>query len=1128
MATSNRDRVGKALEVLNAGLYPFFERELRTAYGDKWEEIVRGGSRDGRGSDAGKGISWDTTAMLSGMLNNWNAFRGTLGQTDRGIAGELRDVRNNWAHQQGFTIDDTYRALDSIYRLLTDVGAVEQAQEIDRQKHEVLRLRFEEQARQETRKAAAIRIEGQPAVGLRPWREIITPHPDVATGTYQQAEFAADLNQVHQGLGSDEYRHPRAFFERTFLTEGLRQLLTNALLRLTKGGGDPVVKLETNFGGGKTHSMLALYHLCSGAQPTDLPGIEPVLQGARVTTLPPVQRVVLVGTALSPARQQHKPDGTVVHTLWGELAWQLLGPEGYALVAAADQQGVSPGANALIDLFTAATPCLILIDEWVAYVRQLYIHPDDADKSVKRAYPGGSFEANMTFAQALTEAAKAVPGVLLVASLPASDIETGGEGGREALTRLQHIFGRVESAWRPATTEEGFEIVRRRLFQPLNDPQLFAARDAVVKGFMELYRSQSAEFPAECREADYARRLTQAYPIHPELFERLYNDWCTIDSFQRTRGVLRLMSAVIHMLWERDDRSLLIMPASVPLSAPTVQSNLTQYLEPTWPTVIEKDVDGPSSLPLRLDNDNPNLGRVSACRRVARTIFIGSAATLHLAQRGLADQRIRLGCVQPGEHAPVFGDALRRLTDQATHLYVDGQRSWFSTQPTVNRLAQDRAAQQSDDAVLTALLKQLRQQEKQRGDFAAVHIAPLVPADVPDERDARLVILPPTVSHSARATNSSARQLAEKLLAERGSGPRQYKNALVFLAADATRLNELDQALRQALAWASIDDERDLLNLDAFQARQAQHKRKQAEESIKQRIPETFVWLLYPEQPEPQGGSGWGEARLQGQDVLAVRAARKLRNDDLLITQLGGTVLRMWLDKIPLWGGARGDHVSIRQLVDDFAQYLYLPRIQNAHVIHEAVQNGVALLTWEQDTFAYAERYDVDSARYGGLRTGAVGGVIAAGLVVKPTQARQQLDAEEAAQCAVTPPPPPTSPVPLPPDARDNTSPEASGTSVSSDASGTSVSPPSPTPRRERTLRRFHGSKRLDTARMSRDADTIATEVVQHLASLMGARVRITIEIEADLPEGAPDQVVRTVTENCRTLRFESSGFEEI
>ncbi|NCC37154.1 MAG: ATP-binding protein, partial [Chloroflexia bacterium] len=366
--------------------------------------------------------------------------------------------------------------------------------------------------------------------------------------------------------------------------------------------------------------------------------------------------------------------------LWGELAHQLLGSQGYALVAESDQAGVSPGSNELSDLFRAASPCLILIDEWVAYVRQLYTRND---------LPAGSFDANLTFAQALTEAARAVPGVLLVASLPASDIEIGGEAGREALTRLKNTFGRLESAWRPASAEEGFEIVRRRLFQPITDPAHFPQRDAVVRAFCDLYRTQTAEFPAHTRDADYEQRMQAAYPIHPELFDRLYNDWSTLEKFQRTRGVLRLMAAVIHALWQRDDRSLLILPASVPVDEPAVQYELTRYMEDPWVPVIEKDIDGPNSLPLRLDKENPNLGRYSATRRVARTLYLGSAPTFRMTNKGIEDRQIKLGCVQPGESVAIFGDALRRLADQATYLYQNAQRYWYATLPSVNRLAQD-------------------------------------------------------------------------------------------------------------------------------------------------------------------------------------------------------------------------------------------------------------------------------------------------------------------------------------------------------------------------------------------------------------------------------------------------------
>jgi hypothetical protein len=1105
MATSNHERVAKALDVLNTGLYPFVERELRASYADRWENVARTSLRDDRTSANRSGpIHWDTTALLSVMWDQWNGvFSRTLGQSERSLVSELRDARNRWAHQKAFTLDDAYRALDSVQRLLTAISAPE-AGEIERQKQEILRLRFEDQARRETRKVAVAAIEGQPAGGLRPWREIITPHPDVASGRYQQAEFAADLGQVSRNEGSDEYRDPAAFFQRTFLTEGLQHLLIGALQRLSGVGGDPVVELQTNFGGGKTHSMLALYHICSGAAPATLPGVETVLEAAGVGNLPPVRRAVLVGTALSPAQPRQAPDGTLIHTMWGELAHQLLGKTGYALVAEADRQGVSPGSDALRELFKSAAPCLILIDEWVAYTRLLYGKTD---------LPGGSFDANLTFAQSLTEAARATPRVLVVASLPASDIETGGEAGREALMRLKNTFGRLESAWRPASAEEGFEIVRRRLFQPIGAPQLFPARDAVVKAFMEIYRTQHAEFPSACRESDYARRLTASYPIHPELFDRLYNDWSTLDAFQRTRGVLRLMAAVIHALWVREDRSLLILPAGVPIDDPAVQYELTRYLEDPWAPVIEKDIDGPHSLPLRLDREHPNLGRYSAARRVARTIYLGSAPTARATNKGMEERHIKLGCMQPGESVATFGDALRRLADQATHLYQNGQRYWYATQPSVNRLAQDRAAEQTDDAVQMEILARLRSVQRQRGEFASVHLAPASSGDVPDERETRLVLLGPTHPHTAKLPDSAARTYAATLLEQRGAGPRNYRNALVFLAPDANRLKDLEEATRQFLAWKAIEDERDTLGLDPFQHNQAKTKRAQADDTVNQRIPETYIWLLVPEQRDPHDPTTWQEIRVQGQDGLAVRASKKLINEEMLITNMAGVRLRMELDRIPLW---RGEHVAIKQLADDFARYLYLPRLKDSDVLLAAVKNGVEQLLWEHDSFAYAEGWDALRERYRGLRAGQTGAVsVSEGLVVQAAAARRQLDAEAAARQATM----------------QHVAERASVVDATPDAHNGVVYSPPPSQTATATAtqpRRFHGTVALDSSRMARDAGQIGEAVVQHLSSLLGARVTVNIEISADIPEGAPKSVVRAVTENCRALRFDSFGFEEL
>ena len=1110
MAMTIPQRVGKALEILKTGLGPFVEREMKTAYKDKaatQAALLMGEDR----LLAKKPIAeWDAAGLLKLMWESWNdVFRNTLGHAERSLVSEIRDHRNKWAHQEAFSSDDADRALDSMARLLNAVSAPE-ADEIGKMKMELRRVIFDDQMRVEKRKVAGTAIESPVTGSLKPWREVVNPHKDVASGRYQQAEFAADLHQVHAGLGSDEYLKPAEFFRRTYLTEGLKHLLTSAARRMAGVGGDPVVQLQTNFGGGKTHSMLALYHMFSGTPSGELLGVDAVLKDAEVSKLPAVKRVVLVGNKISPGNPVIKADGTMVRTLWGELAWQLGGKKAFKRIQADDQKATSPG-DALRELMDEHGPCLILIDEWVAYARQLH---DAAD------LPGGSFETHFTFAQALTESAKAAKKCLVVVSLPASDtggsphtraddVEVGGERGRAALDRLRNAVGRVEASWRPASAEEGFEIVRRRLFEPLVEKEQFVARDTVARAFFDQYRTQHQEFPPECRDADYEQRLKAAYPIHPEIFDRLYTDWSTLVKFQRTRGVLRLMAVVIHSLWEKGDKNPLIMPGNVPIDDPNVQSELSRYLSDNWVPVIEKDVDGPSALPLRLDGEVPNLGKYSACRRVARTIYLGSAPIATAAHRGIEDRRIRLGCAAPGEPLAVFGDALRRLTAAATYLYQDGPRFWYSTQPTVTKLAEDRAEQmkRNTDAVAMEIGKRVRADLHKTGDFCRVHALPQSGQDVPDDMDARLVVL--GVDHPYSKEPGSPAEVAAKAIFElRGNSPRLYRNTLVFLAVDQIRLQDLDEAVRRYLAWDSIVAEETTLNLDPHQKKQAEGQKHSADTTVTARLPEAYQWLLVPTQKDPKAALEWQAIRLSGQDPLAVRASKKLRGDESLLTGFAPSLLRMELDRVPLW---RGDHVPIKVLVEDFARYLYLPRLRNPDVLLTSVMDGLGLTTWRQDSFASADSYDEGAKRFRGLLCGRTRRLVdadAPGVVVKAEAALRQIEAEK------TPPP-------VVVDGKEPTGTDTNGSPA------TDGEPPLPPPPPARKPKRFHGSVALDPARMTSAAGVIAESVIAHLSALVGSNVKVTLEIEAEVPTGVPDNVVRIVTENGRTLKFTTHGFEE-
>lgn len=1102
MAMTNRERVEKGLDLVREGVSPYVVREL--------EDAIREGrvdrsqiTPDGAVIERKKQVrEWDVSLLLGGMKRLWNpVFGRSLGRSARTLVFEMVEWRNLWAHQENFSGGDTERALDTASRLLDAVEAPEQATEARQLRADLLAEMSAQSLRNEKKKKGGSLLKAASEGRLKPWREVITPHADVREGRYRQAEFMADLWEVKEGRGTTEYRNPRDFFHRTFLTESLRRLLLLATRRLSGGDGDPVVQLQTNFGGGKTHSMLALYHLFSSTPVSDLPGVDDLLSESEYVRPESVRRVVLVGNKLRPGTPEKKPDGTVVHTLWGEMAHQIGGRDAYELVRDDDERATNPG-DALSELFRRFGPVLILIDEWVSYARQL---PDGGD------LPGGSFETQFTFAQTLTEAAKSVDNALLVVSLPASsdgpssphavaeDTEVGGIRGRDALARLQNVVGRVEASWQPATSEESFEIVRRRLFDPLPG-HLYKERDLTARAFIELYSEQAAEFPSSCRESDYERRIRASYPIHPEVFDRLYGDWSTLPKFQRTRGVLRLMAGVVASLWDGDDPSPLILPGSFPMDDEhRCRNELTRYLEGNWTPIIEMDVDGPSSTSQQVDNRLPNLGKWHAARRVARTVCLGSAPLKAAKNRGLDDRQVKLGCVLPGENPTLFGDALRRLAAASTYLYEDGAHYWYDTQATVAKLAADRAATfvRNQDRLDEEVRKRVRASLGDRGEFAAVHPLPLSTEDVPDELGSRLVVIPPTHAFARGKSISPAETRADQFLVSRGKAARVYRNTLVFLAADAVQLQDLEEAVGRYLAWNSIVEEQESLNLDPHSVRQAEAGRKRADETVSGQVPETWKWVLVPAQERDEDNPRWETMRLSGSGTLASRVANRLIRDDALVKKLASTTLRREMDEVPLWRDE--NHVAVRQLVEDFASYLYLERLTGPEVLAAAASAGVGSMAWREETFAYAESHDEETGRYRGLVSGQAVSIDKddPGLLVMPSAAIAQVREDS--------------------DVDDE---KKEGRDSDDDAVAEERAPYGD------TATRFFGSVELDADRASRDFGKVAEEVLHHLTNLPKANVTVSVEIQAETPEGMKGNTRRVLDENCRTLKFRAHGFE--
>ena len=1093
MAKSTRQYVFEGMELLPEALTPFVEKRLESSLTGHWQvkalEKLPGLKPNSDGQ-----ITWDQAALLNAMDRFWmDAFKAVLGRAERSIVNELVDVRNKLSHNENFSYDDAERALDSMRRLMEAISAGETADQLGKMRDTILRTKFTElQRNEERRKTQRLDISVDTVAGILPWREVVEPHQDVASGEFKQAEFAADLGKVHNGSAPSEYRDPSEFFARTYLTEGLSNLLIGAAKRLSGAAGDPVVELQTNFGGGKTHSMLALYHMAGQTPTEDLPGLDQLLSRNKLSVPANINRAVLVGTSRGPQDELSLEGGRKIRTTWGELAWQFGGAEAFEMLAENDERGIAPGSNLLEAIFKKCAPCLILIDEWVAYLRQIY----KVD-----GLPSGSFDSNLSFVQSLTEAVKASPGTLLVASLPASQIEVGGEGGQEALARLKQTFSRVESSWRPASQEESYEIVRRRLFKEIPGDK-FHHRDNTLKQFAKLYRENSNDFPQGSSDEDYRRKLEKAYPIHPELFDQLYTSWGSLEKFQRTRGVLRLMAQVIHELWMGNDPSVMIMPGSVVISSARVEPELLHYLDASWQSIIAGDVDGTTSTPYKIDQSAPNLNRYSATRRVARAIFMGTAPTHGQENKGLDDKQINLGVVQPGERPAIFGDAIRRLTNQAKFMHSDLGRYWYSMSASLNRIAADRGGQLEEALVLLEIDKALTTYINglgDRGHFDTVQAAPGASADVPDEPGGvRAVVLGVAHPHTGR-DGSEAMVEARDILLQRGNTPRVYRNMLIFLAAEARQLDNLKAAMRASLAWGEIVRDTKRLNLTQSDSSLAEAKLAEAKETVKTRLKEAWCYLLYPHQETAQADVEWASAKVPAQDGLLARASKKLVSDQGIWPELGPDNLSRQLEKY-IWNDK--DHLSLKEIWEYLNRYTYLPRLKNREVLAKAVRTAVSGML--PGPFAYAERWDETTRTYIGL---AIDGAVNAPVIIDGDSVIVRSDVAEENR-------------PEPGGAAkgdEREAPRPGGTPQPGDVGGKQTSDGA---KAEQLPTRFQGTVMISSDRPARDMHQVVEAIIEQLTTIPGASVELKLEIDAEVPSGIDKAKSRTLLENASTLGF--------
>lgn len=604
------------------------------------------------------------------------------------------------------------------------------------------------------------------------WYDIITPHEDIRKGRLDEAIFHADLHDVATGAAPEDYRDPYLFFSKTYLTQGLQNLLQRVHTTLTQGHGSSVVQIQTPFGGGKTHALVAIYHyLKHSDRVKELlpPGVPPF--SAPVSAIAGNQWEPLEG---------RETDGVRRHTFWGDLAYQIGGVEGYEVFRKNDEARVSPGTEKLRQFLLDHQPFVLLFDEILEYINRAI--------DVREQIEGSLGTQTFSFFQELTEAVAAIPKGMLVVTLPSSYLEDFSEKEEESLARLGKIFGRVESIETPVQDEEVYAVIRRRLFEVETLKQ--AEMRTVVHHYFRTYQNNRDDLPTGTRNVEYRDKMELSYPFHPSVIDILYEKWSTFSSFQRTRGVLRLLANVVEDLYKHEAPINMILPGDINLNHPSIREEFLKHIGREYEGVIGSDVAGHEAKAPAMDKNYREWKHLA--QRISTSIFYHSFSADD-SSKGINLPYIRLASMRGDTIPALVSDVLQRLSNALWYLNSRGDVYYFSDIPNLNRMIMDKKElfNESYEPKLREII------EKEIGKEFRVYVWPENGDGIPDNRDLKLVVLRPEDSGDR----------ISQWLERKGETFREYKNTLFFALADTAAFASLREDVKKVLALQEIEDE---------------------------------------------------------------------------------------------------------------------------------------------------------------------------------------------------------------------------------------------------------------------------------------------------------------------------------
>lgn len=758
---------------------------------------------------------------------------------------------------------------------------------------------------------------------LKAWREVAVPHADIRQGKFDASVFAADLGEVLAGRGAVDYRDATTFFSKTYLTSGLSELLIDVMQRLSgKRKGEPVIQLQTPFGGGKTHTLLTLYHLLKSPNESGkLTQIKELLSKAGIKQVPSANVACLVGTALG---------ATGGRTFWGEMAYQLDGgKEGklYKLIADNDEQKIAPGTDLLGKMLEEAGPSMILLDEILVYLIKA------AGVKVGDSTLRGN---TLTFLQELSIAVSNCPHACMVVTLTSQIAEFFEEGAEVVHQSLEKVMGRVEKVKQTVEGQEIFEVIRRRLFEDIGSEE---DHRAIAEAYWQMYQKLGEDVPSHCREPGYRDALVAAYPFHPELISVLYERWGSIPTFQRTRGVLKLLADCISDLYQNKNNDPLIQSSSINVGASAVRGELVKHTGHgnVFLSVIDSDIAGKGAKAPEIDRQlGSEYAKESVAEKVARACFLYSFSGGQ--QKGATLPQIKLSVLNPEMAPPFVSDALDRMTKRLWYLYHESGLYRFESRPNLNRILVDRE-------------EMVRSEPDKVRDFARgvlndligdatfrVYRYPEEDRDVGDEARLSLVVLDLNQCASEDGLPQDTKDFVTGILKNKGKDFRKHSNMLVFLAPDEQRSSEVMDAARRLLALRNIEDDKSTKRqLTEEQLKDLASRLKEAEARLPSALTTAYRHVVVPAEKKTVRCFDMGILGSPGQTILSSRVLEYLTAEGQIVDSLDPKIM---IERFGLWPEDQ-ETLKVTTLAEYFTQLTHLPRLSGSHVLPDCLAKGV-------------------------------------------------------------------------------------------------------------------------------------------------------------------------------------------